>query len=110
MVTDVELFASDGGPQGLGFLRGTTPVNPEAWFFKAHFYQDPVWPGSLGLELDRRQTGLELGGGDDDGWQLQTSTSSFMPAYVGKASSRPPPAGWPMASASARAPLSRMLA
>jgi 3-hydroxymyristoyl/3-hydroxydecanoyl-(acyl carrier protein) dehydratase len=20
------------------------------WFFKAHFYQDPVWPGSLGLE------------------------------------------------------------
>ena len=50
MVTDVELFASDGGPQGLGFLRGTTPVNPEAWFFKAHFYQDPVWPGSLGLE------------------------------------------------------------
>ena len=50
MVTDVELFVPDGGPQGLGFVRGTTPVNPEAWFFKAHFYQDPVWPGSLGLE------------------------------------------------------------
>jgi 3-hydroxymyristoyl/3-hydroxydecanoyl-(acyl carrier protein) dehydratase len=25
-------------------------VRPEEWFFKAHFYQDPVWPGSLGLE------------------------------------------------------------
>ena len=50
MVTDVELFVPDGGPHGLGFVRGTTPVNPEAWFFKAHFYQDPVWPGSLGLE------------------------------------------------------------
>ena len=23
---------------------------PDAWFFKAHFHQDPVWPGSLGLE------------------------------------------------------------
>ena len=50
MVTDVELFVPDGGPKGLGFVRGKTAVNPEAWFFKAHFYQDPVWPGSLGLE------------------------------------------------------------
>jgi 3-hydroxymyristoyl/3-hydroxydecanoyl-(acyl carrier protein) dehydratase len=25
-------------------------VDPEEWFFKAHFYQDPVCPGSLGLE------------------------------------------------------------
>lgn len=25
-------------------------MDPSAWFFKAHFFQDPVWPGSLGLE------------------------------------------------------------
>jgi 3-hydroxymyristoyl/3-hydroxydecanoyl-(acyl carrier protein) dehydratase len=25
-------------------------VDPSAWFFQAHFYQDPVWPGSLGLQ------------------------------------------------------------
>jgi len=25
-------------------------VDPEEWFFKAHFYQDPVCPGSLGIE------------------------------------------------------------
>jgi hypothetical protein len=25
-------------------------VNPKEWFFDAHFYQDPVCPGSLGLE------------------------------------------------------------
>ncbi len=50
MISDVELFVTDGGPHGLGFVRGTTRVNPDAWFFKAHFYQDPVWPGSLGLE------------------------------------------------------------
>ena len=26
------------------------PVDPGSWFFKAHFYEDPVVPGSLGLE------------------------------------------------------------
>lgn len=39
-----------GGPEGLGEAFALTGVDPEAWFFKAHFYQDPVWPGSLGLE------------------------------------------------------------
>ena len=39
-----------GGPHGLGFIRGEADVEPDDWFFKAHFYQDPVWPGSLGLE------------------------------------------------------------
>jgi 3-hydroxymyristoyl/3-hydroxydecanoyl-(acyl carrier protein) dehydratase len=32
------------------FLRGRKTIDPSEWFFKAHFYQDPVWPGSLGLE------------------------------------------------------------
>ena len=39
-----------GGPNGLGWAFASAKVAPEAWFFKAHFYQDPVWPGSLGLE------------------------------------------------------------
>ncbi|NRA37456.1 MAG: type I polyketide synthase, partial [Planctomycetes bacterium] len=39
-----------GGSKGLGFLEGIMEVDPEAWFFQAHFYQDPVIPGSLGLE------------------------------------------------------------
>jgi 3-hydroxymyristoyl/3-hydroxydecanoyl-(acyl carrier protein) dehydratase len=25
-------------------------VDPDEWFFKAHFFQDPVCPGSLGIE------------------------------------------------------------
>jgi acyl transferase domain-containing protein/3-hydroxymyristoyl/3-hydroxydecanoyl-(acyl carrier protein) dehydratase len=50
MVDRVDLFVRDGGPAGLGLLRSSKDVNPEEWFFKAHFYQDPVWPGSLGLE------------------------------------------------------------
>ena len=50
MVDDITVFVADGGPKGLGFLRGTKRVLAEEWFFQAHFYQDPVVPGSLGLE------------------------------------------------------------
>jgi acyl transferase domain-containing protein/3-hydroxymyristoyl/3-hydroxydecanoyl-(acyl carrier protein) dehydratase len=50
MVQRVDYFDQAGGPHGLGFVRGSTPVDPQAWFFQAHFKQDPVWPGSLGLE------------------------------------------------------------
>jgi 3-oxoacyl-(acyl-carrier-protein) synthase/3-hydroxymyristoyl/3-hydroxydecanoyl-(acyl carrier protein) dehydratase/1-acyl-sn-glycerol-3-phosphate acyltransferase len=39
-----------GGRAGLGFLRAEKDVDPAEWFFKAHFFQDPVQPGSLGLE------------------------------------------------------------
>jgi 3-oxoacyl-(acyl-carrier-protein) synthase/3-hydroxymyristoyl/3-hydroxydecanoyl-(acyl carrier protein) dehydratase len=39
-----------GGRVGLGALRAEKYVNPAEWFFKAHFFQDPVQPGSLGLE------------------------------------------------------------
>jgi 3-hydroxymyristoyl/3-hydroxydecanoyl-(acyl carrier protein) dehydratase len=47
---EIELFVADGGPHGLGFVRARKRVDPEEWFFKAHFYQDPVVPGSIGLE------------------------------------------------------------
>src|SRR5262249_19048644 len=50
MVDRVEAFVADGGPHGLGFVRDVKQVVPDEWFFSAHFYQDPVWPGSLGLE------------------------------------------------------------
>ena len=50
MIDEIELFVPDGGPRGLGFIRGVKHVDPREWFFAAHFYQDPVCPGSLGLE------------------------------------------------------------
>jgi 3-hydroxymyristoyl/3-hydroxydecanoyl-(acyl carrier protein) dehydratase len=50
MVDKISFFDPMGGPCGLGYIRGSARVDPDAWFFKAHFYQDPVWPGSLGLE------------------------------------------------------------
>ena len=50
MIDEIELFVPDGGPRGLGFIRGVKHVDPHEWFFAAHFYQDPVCPGSLGFE------------------------------------------------------------
>ena len=50
MIDRIELYVPDGGPNGLGFICGSKDVDPNEWFFKAHFYEDPVTPGSLGLE------------------------------------------------------------
>ncbi|MDR0622768.1 MAG: hypothetical protein LBJ61_12990 [Deltaproteobacteria bacterium] len=36
--------------KGAGRVWGRSKVDPNAWFFGAHFPEDPVWPGSLGLE------------------------------------------------------------
>jgi len=33
-----------------GYVKATKKVDPSEWFFNAHFYQDPVCPGSLGIE------------------------------------------------------------
>jgi len=43
-------FWPTAGRAGLGRLRAEKDVRASDWFFKAHFYQDPVTPGSLGLE------------------------------------------------------------
>ncbi|WP_381560232.1 beta-ketoacyl synthase N-terminal-like domain-containing protein [Streptomyces eurythermus] len=39
-----------GGTAGLGSVRGEQDVRGDSWYFRAHFYQDPVQPGSLGVE------------------------------------------------------------
>jgi 3-hydroxymyristoyl/3-hydroxydecanoyl-(acyl carrier protein) dehydratase len=50
MMDLIEHYDPQGGPSKLGYIRGVKHVDPKEWFFKAHFYQDPVWPGSLGIE------------------------------------------------------------
>lgn len=50
MIDRVDVYLPSGGPHGLGYIRGGKQIDPEEWFFKAHFYQDPVCPGSLGVE------------------------------------------------------------
>lgn len=39
-----------GGSYGSGYVYASRDIHPDAWFFKNHFYQDPVMPGSLGVE------------------------------------------------------------
>ncbi|MCB9695512.1 MAG: hypothetical protein H6738_01850 [Alphaproteobacteria bacterium] len=56
-----------GGSAGLGRYLAVKDVRPEEWFFVAHFWLDPVMPGSLGLEamqqlarwVFRERTGCE---------------------------------------------------
>jgi PfaB family protein len=50
MIDRVDGLWPDRGAAGLGALRAVKDVDPGEWFFKAHFFQDPVQPGSLGLE------------------------------------------------------------
>ena len=50
MIDRVTRFEPHGGAAGLGIVRAEKDVDAAEWFFKAHFYQDPVQPGSLGIE------------------------------------------------------------
>ena len=47
-----------GGRHSLGRIYAEAPVHPTDWYFKCHFYQDPVMPGSLGVEAVRQ--GLQI--------------------------------------------------
>jgi 3-hydroxymyristoyl/3-hydroxydecanoyl-(acyl carrier protein) dehydratase len=50
MLDEVTGFWPEGGDSGQGRIRTAQAVRPDAWYFKAHFFEDPVQPGSLGLE------------------------------------------------------------
>ena len=50
MLDRVTGYWPEAGQAGLGRLRAEKTVDPGEWFFKAHFFQDPVQPGSLGIE------------------------------------------------------------
>ena len=50
MLDRITAFEPTGGLKGLGYGRAEKDVDPGEWSFKAHFFQDPVQPGSLGLE------------------------------------------------------------
>ena len=50
LMIDRAVHVAGAGAAGLGIVRGEKDVDPAEWFFKAHFFQDPVQPGSLGLE------------------------------------------------------------
>jgi 3-hydroxymyristoyl/3-hydroxydecanoyl-(acyl carrier protein) dehydratase len=75
MIDRINWYLPDGGDAGLGAIEGTIRVDPSMWFFAAHFYQDPVWPGSLGLESFLQLLKLlafKRWGPPEPGWVWQT--------------------------------------
>ncbi len=50
MIDRIEACQPHGGARKLGWLLASKRIDPQEWFFKAHFHQDPVCPGSLGIE------------------------------------------------------------
>ncbi|NPD47849.1 PfaB family protein [Lentimicrobium sp. S6] len=44
------IVAKNQGEYGKGYVHATKFIKPYEWFFACHFYQDPVMPGSLGVE------------------------------------------------------------
>jgi PfaB family protein len=47
---DTATIVRDGGKYGKGYIFASKIVLPHDWYFTCHFYQDPVMPGSLGVE------------------------------------------------------------
>ncbi len=49
LLDEVHLLEKGGNHQQ-GFVHGVRRIDPRAWFFPLHFQDDPVMPGSLGIE------------------------------------------------------------
>ncbi len=47
---DEALIIPGGGRHKQGYIYAAKKVDPQDWFFSCHFFQDPVMPGSLGIE------------------------------------------------------------
>jgi len=50
LVDHIEPMDRFGGPRGLGRLAATKRLDPDAWYFRCHFPDDPVLAGSLVAE------------------------------------------------------------
>ena len=48
-ITNINDF---GGEYGKGKIVANLKINPDLWFFKCHFKEDPVMPGCLGLRCN----------------------------------------------------------
>jgi 3-hydroxyacyl-[acyl-carrier protein] dehydratase/trans-2-decenoyl-[acyl-carrier protein] isomerase len=60
MVDRVTHISTEGGLYGKGSLVAELDINPDLWFFKVHFVDDPVMPGCLGLDAMWQLVGFYL--------------------------------------------------
>jgi 3-hydroxymyristoyl/3-hydroxydecanoyl-(acyl carrier protein) dehydratase len=49
-ILDQVFVSPQGGKHSRGYVYATRVNNPSDWYYDCHFYQDPVMPGSLGVE------------------------------------------------------------
>ena len=61
MMDRITEITADGGKFGKGFIRAELDIHPDQWFFQCHFLNDPVMPGSLGLDAMWQLVGFFLG-------------------------------------------------
>ena len=47
---DTVSIVEGGGKASMGYIYGERTIDATDWFFRYHFHQDPVMPGSLGVE------------------------------------------------------------
>lgn len=60
MVDRIVEITEDGGSHGKGRILAELDINPDLWFFKVHFVDDPVMPGCLGLDALWQLVGFYL--------------------------------------------------
>jgi 3-hydroxyacyl-[acyl-carrier protein] dehydratase/trans-2-decenoyl-[acyl-carrier protein] isomerase len=61
MFDRITKITEKGGSSGKGEVEAELDVNPNLWFFKCHFQDDPVMPGCLGLDALWQMVGFFLG-------------------------------------------------
>lgn len=78
MLDEVSDFDPSGGLFHRGFLRAIQKVTPDDWFFKCHFLNDSVLPGTLSVEATIQALAFYLAGMgltlDKDGWRFEVVT------------------------------------
>ncbi len=80
MFDRISNISNDGGEYGKGEIIAELDINPNLWFFKCHFNEDPVMPGCLGLDAMWQLIGFYLGwlGGPGRGRALGAGNIKFV--------------------------------
>ena len=79
MFDRITQITEKGGLFDKGQVQAEMEINPELWFFKCHFQNDPVMPGCLGLDAMWQLVGFFLGwlGGPGKGRALGVGEVKF---------------------------------
>ena len=79
MMDRITHISDNDGIYDKGSLVAELDINPDLWFFKVHFFDDPVMPGSLGLDAMWQLVGFFLAatGGEGRGRALGCGEVKF---------------------------------